>query len=189
MNEDIERERLNLEKRRLELEIEKERNFKKIEYLKAAAIFIPLVLVFLTFAFNNYSTNLDHRYELDIKRIEANNSFRLKAAEIVMNAESPNASYNRAKALRGLFPEYLSSDFAEKFDPYNTGTPKKWDLATLIIEHPSQKNDIIDLWIGVYPGDEEWAKQWKTNYNITWSSGSGKRTSSNKRVSSTWEGF
>lgn len=190
MGADIEKEKLELEKRRLEFEIEKHRDFIKSERIKNAAIFIPLVLVILSFLINDYNSNKEYLSELNLKMIEANNafklkemeinnSFKLKAAEIVMATESINGSYSRAIALKRMFPEYLDDSFAEGFDPKTIGTPAKMNLAELIIEHPSQRNDIIDFWISSYPPDAEWANEWRVP-GIRPSSGS----SSSKRSSS-----
>lgn len=172
MSDDIEMDRLELEKRRLEFEIEKHRDFIKSERIKNAAIFIPLVLLILTFLINDYNSNKEYLGELKLKEteainafklkeMEANYSFKLKAAEIVMATEKPNATYGRAIALKRLFPEHLGDSFAEGFESTSIGTSPKMDLAKLIIEHPSQRNDIIDFWISSYPPDAEWANRWR----------------------------
>jgi len=171
MNDNIEQKKLELEKRRLEFEIEKQKDQIKLERIKTLGILIPLVLVVITFMVDNYEKNQDYQNELLMKKIDSNNSFKLQAAQIVMNAESPRASYNRARVLQALFPYYLNSSFPERFDPAMFGTPAKMDLAKLIIDHPMQRNEIIDLWISIYPGDAEWANKWRTIYNITWASG------------------
>ncbi len=48
-----------------------------------------------------------------------------------------------------LFPDFLPSDFAENFEPQDYGNPKmsvpQIELLTLIIEHPEQRNEIIDM--------------------------------------------
>jgi hypothetical protein len=165
MDPDLEREKLELEKRRLEFDIEKQKEYIRIERIKALTIFIPLILLLATFYINNYNSDLNYKRELSISQMEAVTSFKLKVAEIIMDAETPTKAYKRAKTLQSIFPEYLNDSFAKGFDPSSVAAPAKMDLALLIIDHPSQRDEIIDLWTKVYPGDSEWADKFRTNYN------------------------
>jgi len=166
MSADLERERLELDKRRLEFEIEKQRADAKMERIKALAIFIPLILLLATFYIDNYNNSENYKRGLNISQEDARNTFKLKVAEIIMDAETPTKAYKRAQTLQSIFPEYLNESFAKGFNPTSVATPAKMDLATLIIDHPSQRDEIIDLWTSINPNDK-WANEWRTNYNIS----------------------
>jgi hypothetical protein len=71
----------------------------------ALSIFIPLLIATLTIAYNMQGAAR-----------RANVDFELKAAEIVMTAESPAAAVNKAKVLVALFPDRLSPRFVEVFE-------------------------------------------------------------------------
>ena len=141
---DIEQQRLALEREKL-----------KVEWFKAwwtgFSILIPLLIAAGTFFYNSQN-----------QREQARIDFKLKAAEIVLNAQGPTEAKNKAAAMAALFPDYLPSDFAENFKPLDYGSPKistpQIELLTLIIEHPDQRNEIIDMWLHVAPFDK-WAEK------------------------------
>ncbi len=154
MDVDLEKEKLELEKKRLEFEIEKHREDVKSERIKTIAVLIPVILVVLTFMFDNYNKNIDYQ-----------NQLKIKAAEFVLGAETPNKADIRAKAIKELFPDLNIT--SPNFYPGSLSPPAKEELAKLIIDHPSQRDGIIDLWVSMYPGDAEWAKEWRTSNNTT----------------------
>ncbi len=143
------------------LEIERlklERERVKIEWFKAwwtgFSILIPLLIAAGTLYFNAKSQQEQARVD-----------FKLKAVEITLNASSPTEAKNKAEAMAKLFPNDLPADFAKNFDVTEYGAPKISDskkaLLTLIIEHPEQRNEIIDMWIAIAPYDEAWAEKLK----------------------------
>ncbi|MDA8079979.1 MAG: hypothetical protein M0Z79_13720 [Nitrospiraceae bacterium] len=71
----------------------------------AVSIFIPLLIAALTIVYN-----------VHLQAQRAKIDFELKAAEIVMSAESPTAAHNKATVLVELFPERLSPRFRETFE-------------------------------------------------------------------------
>ena len=90
---------------RLLLENEKTSATKVSAWSTAVSIFIPLLIAALTIAYNVYLQS--QRTKID---------FELKAAEIIMSAESPTAARNKATILVELFPEHLSPRFRDTFE-------------------------------------------------------------------------
>ena len=149
-------EKTKLELAKIELEREKlqlEREKLKVENLKAIrtswSIFIPLLLAAFTIAFNIWN-----------QIQQSKSDFILQAAELVINAESPTAAQNKARALAALFPEQLPEDFnrfANTFDPKLYGgrniEETKETIQEWIDEHPDQHQEILDAWILLYPKD------------------------------------
>ena len=92
------------EKMKLKIEYEKLR----IERFKAwgtvLSILVPLGVGVGTLIFSVILQNKRARID-----------FELKAAEIVMNADSPKAATYKSQVLTELFPEYLSRQFYETF--------------------------------------------------------------------------
>lgn len=93
------------ERIRLLLEQEKITAERIKSWSTAVSIFIPLLVAALTILYN-----------VRIQAERARTDFELKAAEIVMSAESPAAAGNKATVLVELFPERLSPRFREVFE-------------------------------------------------------------------------
>ncbi len=128
----------------------------KIERLKAwgtiLSILIPLLIASLTFAFNALS-----------EARQRQSDFELKAAELAFDTEGPVGTFNKARALAALFPDKLPTDFAATFDPNKYGVSRsepRFELLKLITEYPDQKNDIIEMWLKLFP-DHTWAEDLK----------------------------
>jgi hypothetical protein len=161
-NQEIEREKLKLERDRFAFEQEKFRETQKTEKFKALMLFIPLLAAILTIAYSSYSSNQ-----------EAKNNFELKAAEIVMNANGPLVTYHKAIAMKYLFNDSLPDDFAASFNPADRkfGGPdyidSKKELLKLIVENPQfDRNDTIELWCDLFPGDE-WINHLRKGENLS----------------------
>lgn len=151
---DVELEKLKLESRKVELEVKRLRlDEKKVEdernqaKLRTISIFIPLLIAALGIFFNVWSQGRQAQYD-----------FELTAAEVVMDSSSPTGTANRARALAALFPDHLSANFAEEFDPSLYSSPNsadsKKELIQLLIEYPDQEEKILKLWATLFPGDE-----------------------------------
>ena len=91
------------EKIKLKLELER----IKVERFKAwgtvLSIVIPLIVAALTVF-----------YGVLLQSERSKTDFQIKAAEIVMNAASPQAATNKAIVLSELFPDRLPKDFKAK---------------------------------------------------------------------------
>jgi hypothetical protein len=148
---DLERERMDLERQRILLEQERLKVDRFKSWWTGISILIPLLVAAVTVAFNTWS-----------QVQQAQSEFELKAAEIVMNASGPAEARNKARALAALFPDRLSENFAgfaEAFDPDLYGGPDaevKKELLRWIIANPEQKQEIVEMWVEVFP-DDEWA--------------------------------
>ena len=147
-------------KTELELKLENlalEREKLRLEWFKAwwtgFSILIPLLIAAATLYFNG-------RTQLEQARID----FKLKAAEIVLNTSGPSEAKNKAEALVNLFPAELPANFADNFAPTDYGSPKistqQKELLNLIIAHPEQRNEIVEMWLAVAPFDT-WAEKLK----------------------------
>jgi hypothetical protein len=91
-----------LEHEKLQLERDK----LKLERFKVWFSWIPVLAIVAPIAYGIWEHGQNARAE-----------FELKAAEIVLTASSPHAAANKAFALKRIFPNRLSEDFAESFDP------------------------------------------------------------------------
>ena len=140
----------SLEQQKLELEREK----LKLERFKAVwtslSIILPLLIAAATIYFNSRG-----------QAAQARADFKLKAAEIVMNTSGPSEARGKAQALTALFPDEIPADFAQGFESLDVGSRKmstsQKALLDLIVEHPDQRNEIIDMWLAVAPFDT-WAE-------------------------------
>ena len=91
------------------------------------------------------------QFALEAERAKAD--FELKAAEIVLNSESPYAAAGKAGALAKLFPDRLPPDFAKSFDPKlysaskeDAAFTRKNEHLRMITENLGQKQQVIDIW-------------------------------------------
>jgi len=151
-NIELEREKMELERQRVLLEQER----LKVDRFKAwwtgISILIPLLVAAATMAFNTWS-----------QVQQAQSEFELQAAEIVTNTSGPIGARNKARALAALFSDRLPesfANFAEAFDPdlyggSNVSDAKK-ELLRWIIANPEQKEEIVEMWIELFP-EQEWA--------------------------------
>jgi len=139
----------SLELQRLEIEREKLRIERFKAWWTGFSILIPLLITAGTLLFN-----------VQNQRAQARLDFKLKAAEILISSPSPTEARNKAAAMAKLFSEELPVNFGENFIPAEYGAPKISDskkfLLTLIVEHPEQRNDIIEMWLKLSPSDT-WA--------------------------------
>lgn len=157
-NIELEREKMELERQRILLEQER----LKVDRFKAwwtgISILIPLLVAAATMAFNTCS-----------QVQQAQSEFMLQAAEIVTDTSGPVGARNKARALAALFPDRLPesfANFAEAFDPDLYGgsnisdeknvSDEKKELLRWIIANPEQKEEIVEMWIELFP-EQEWA--------------------------------
>src|SRR5687768_5006000 len=114
---DPETRKLEIEEKKLELEFERIR----VERIKAwsgnASVIGSILLVAATIALGIWSQHKQGLLQHELQERQARAQFELKAAEIVMDTEHPGVTFNKAKALQNLFPNYLSLNFAESFVP------------------------------------------------------------------------
>ncbi len=119
----LEERKLSLEEKKLEIEKEK----LKVERLKAwttgGSIVISLLIAALTISFGVWSQHKQTMTQIDLQDKQAKSQFEIKAAEIVMNTNTPRVTHNKAKALLALFPERLPKNFAESFEAGNFSEP------------------------------------------------------------------
>ena len=81
-----------------------------------------------------------------------------------MASDNVAVTYNKARAMRALFPNRLPSDFAGSFNPSDFVSSNeagvvqsKKELLDLLADHPSERQQIIDTWKHFFP-DDEWVK-------------------------------
>jgi flagellar biosynthesis/type III secretory pathway M-ring protein FliF/YscJ len=182
-NNAVEREKLQFERERFnrEQELERERfnHEKEQDGTKASeesrrtnltagtlfvSIFVPLTVAAVTFASASCNQKEQAEAQLKLQEEQANNQFELKAAEIVMTSDNPKITYNKARAMRALFPGHFPPDFAATFNPDEFSSNEagiiqsKKELLNLLAEHPDQRKQIIDTWKQLFPEDE-WVKE------------------------------
>ena len=111
-----------------------------------AGLFVPLMVAALGY----WATASN-------QEAQARRDFELEAARIVLSAENPTAIYNKARALKALFPERLSPAFATQFEParfetYSTSRSKR-ELLNLLLAHPGHEAQILAWWAQLFPAD------------------------------------
>jgi hypothetical protein len=124
----LERERLELERARLELE-------KSQSHDPFWPIGVTLLIGVATLAVGVWN-------QATAARAQA----RLKAAEIIMNAEDTPAAKKRAQALASLLGPLLGPSFAESLDSESIGSPsrsRKLDILKMLTEHPDRRSEIL----------------------------------------------
>lgn len=128
-------QKLELEKQNLELQkLDVER---RKTWITAGSVAVPLLIGIVTLIAGIVTLVVQSGSTLKLKQREASNAFELKAAEIVMEGGSPQATKGKARALAKLFPESLPKDFGSAFDPSTYGAgyeilldPKKAGLTS-----------------------------------------------------------
>ena len=140
---DLERQKLALEKEKLRLEVTKAR-------WNASAIAVPILAAVATAWFGLYSQNE-----------QAKSQFEIKAAEIVLQAKSPEEASDKARALKALFPNRLPVPFAESFDPTKFAAysqdiiSEKLELLKMLDgKNGNRKREIVVLWTKLFPDDK-----------------------------------
>ena len=122
---DFEGKKLELERQKIEFERYKFDQQQKTEIIKSlitsVSIIVPILIAALTIQNSIHLQDLQAQQESNLANLTASNDFMLKAAELVMDADSPIGTQNRARALSALFPQYLGSNFANSFDAYQYG--------------------------------------------------------------------
>jgi hypothetical protein len=157
----LEREKINLERRKLEVELQKAR-------WTAIATIVPLVVAFMTLGVTvtqlrqQSQQHLDQiRLQTDMQERAANAQFRLKAAELVVNNADPQMAYEKAQVLQALFPENLSSTWPTKFKPdafMTSGLDDRINFALRAADHPQQRKLLADLWITIFAKEPSYAR-------------------------------
>lgn len=139
-------ENQELEFAKIELEKEKLKAERSKSIWTNLSIFIPLLIAALTIAYNAWSQTQQSR-----------ETFKLKAAEIVLSADSPSAAHGKAIFLAALFNDELPPDFDENAEEVAKMFSSNF-LETRIQESPEQKEALINAWLFLHPEDkdEEW---------------------------------
>lgn len=167
---DLDREKIAIERERLQLEQQKLRDERRRTLLTAGSIFVPLLIAALTFFYHivalHQQVELAHQQaELarELQVAEAQATFALKAAEIVMDTQTPSAAKNRARALADLFPDRLPLDFPITFqisdaDVYGGSPPleARIELFRALVEYPDRALEIHGLWSDAFPPEGWW---------------------------------
>jgi flagellar biosynthesis/type III secretory pathway M-ring protein FliF/YscJ len=153
----IEHQKLAIDQRRLSLEERKAKAELRWGWLTRLVVLIPVVVALIAFM-----------QALKVQNEKAKDDFEVKAAEIVMNADTPAETDGRARALAALFPDRLGPDFASQFDPDKfANRPQferdqvvaaKKELLDLVAAHPQDRALIIELWRDLFP-DDAWVEQ------------------------------
>jgi hypothetical protein len=155
---ELEKQKLALEERRVVIDERKARQ----GFWTRVTVLIPIVAALIALGGTALSRHQESRDEIKLQELEAQDAFELKAVELVMSAETAFETLTRAKAVKALFPQRLPDGFAATFDPErNTDfrfriIASKKELLTLLAEHPQQRQQILETWRSLFPGDE-WA--------------------------------
>ena len=111
----------------------------------------------------------DQRLEREARVDEEKLQFQLKAAEIALNAQDSGQVRTKARILATLFPERLPRNFADDFNPnllrFGPGGPQfRLDLLRLLMQYPERREDLVQFWGLMFPGDKGWKPEDHPNY-------------------------
>lgn len=118
-----EQRKIEIDEKKIEIEFAKIRIEKLRAWTGSSSTFASLVVVAATIGLGIWSQYEQAKLQHDIQDRQAKAQFELKAAEIVMSTDNPGTTFNKAKALQSLFPQYLSGNFAESFVPQSFSRP------------------------------------------------------------------
>jgi|RhiMethySRZTD1v2_1073278.scaffolds.fasta_scaffold232930_2 hypothetical protein len=144
----IERQTLQLERSKVDLEREKLKVEVKKTWITAVSVAGGVLIAALSFLGSVYS-----QYR------QSQTQFQLKAAELVIAAQSAQQAAATASALSALFPEQLPRDFASRF-PQDLPAfgpdiiQAKVELLKLMEgKSPKLRAPIIELWCKLFRED------------------------------------
>jgi hypothetical protein len=84
-------------------------------------------------------------------------AFKLKAIELALDADSPDAAKNRAtfiqKTFSGVLPEQFVSEFGSNELGFGASKRSRKDFLALVAQYPAQRKQIIEDWKAVFPYD------------------------------------
>lgn len=153
----FEERKIRVQEKKLEQQEQFERKKLVVEWARAAGIVVPLIVVTVTVIFG-----LIREHEKE------DADFEVKAAEIVMNSQTPAEAKAKAEALKILFDQHFKRDFAttfvaEKFtnSRYDPDYEAKLELLRMVLQNPRQKQEILERWVKVFPNYAEWANALK----------------------------
>jgi len=141
---------------------------RKALYAAIAGV-VPLLAAIGTIAFGVWSVRTQARLTAQARAEEAKqaehlraqealDSFRLKAAELVLAAPGATEARNRSLLLRQLFPDRLEPDFGNSIDAKELGRLQlpqgPIELLRLIASNPEHKDIVIRSWVAIFGGDD-----------------------------------
>jgi hypothetical protein len=130
-------------------------------WITGVATLVPLLVAAISFAVANQARLEEAREARQTNREQTAAQFELKAAELAFNTPGIFNTWNRARALKALFPERLPHDFVDNFNPADysgISAEAKLELFKAMVAHPTDRRAILDLWCRIFPGDQ-WARE------------------------------
>jgi hypothetical protein len=167
----LQRERLDLDRKKLEQDQEIEMQRLGIEeaklkqevsaaHLTAWLSIVPFLAAIGTLIYSIWSFRSQIANQTKLQNEGADLQFQMKAAEIAFSgSRTPEAVHNRAKALKALFEDRLPSGFAKNFEADAVGGNKevpevKQFFLGLLLKYPERSVEIANLWDALFK--EEW---------------------------------
>jgi hypothetical protein len=120
---------------------------------------IPLLVAALSIGLGVWSNRQNARLQREFQDRTERSQFELKAAELAFAEKGPHGTYQRARALKALFPDRLPDDFAERFDPKTfltspgEGSDGKFRFIEAMAPHVKDSEQLIALWEALFPAD------------------------------------
>ncbi len=146
------------------IEVEKLEVERMKAWITGASLMVPLMVAAITFALGVRNQNQQARLQREAQEANERAQFEIKAAELVMDANGPVGSKNKARALLQLFPNRLPADFVESFDPEDFTGPKveSYEAKKIFFEvassHIKDIPSLVILWKQLFPTDT-WPKR------------------------------
>jgi hypothetical protein len=144
----LEAQKLTLDREKLELEK------SSVSWTKISSS-IPLLVALSTLAYGLWSFSQQSKQQANAQIAATQLQFEMKAAEIAFAGKSPEAVFNRAKALKAIFGDRLPATFPNSYDPIQLGGGKedpdaKKFFLELLLKYPDKKDQIAKLWEALF---------------------------------------
>ena len=162
--EEVDREKLALERERLAFDKEKYQRDHALERKKAfgtiASLAVPLVAAVVAYVLQLFS-----------RRHDATLQFQLKAAELVMDSRDTEQARSKAEFLTRLFPGRVGAIATGKEPlPYFGPTmERREELLRLLAQYPETRGDIVRAWEILFPWNEkhDWFQKLKNETTLS----------------------
>ena len=173
---DLETAKFEFEKKKYSEEMVQRRRDSNRESLQTwiggGVVIVPILVAIIGVWVEAYKRRLAESDQRLSREQSEKLQFQLKVAEIAFDVRNSREIQPRAAALAQLFPDRLSTDFANNLDPDKIrfgppATDAKVELLKLLAQHPTQRTVILQTWRHMFP---ENSANWKASAhpNYSW---------------------
>jgi hypothetical protein len=156
---DLDRDRLEFEKRKFAVETNEENDKLENEKVKtrwsAISTIVPIIAALLTLGYGIWSFRKQAIEAAKLQNEGAKLQFEIKAAEIAFDGKTPKAVENRGRVLKRIFNNRLPESFPAPFEAGEHGGGKeapaeKITFLELLLKYPDKEQQILKLWTALF---------------------------------------